>query len=87
LVFMEKGARDRRPTSHPGSDPSIGFSAEDLDAARELGDLHRELAAELPPHSQVRGLILRCGSHWSRLGAIPRNGLLGLRDDEEDQPD
>jgi hypothetical protein len=33
------------------------------------------MAAELTPHSQIRGLVLRCAGHWSRLGAIPRNGL------------
>jgi hypothetical protein len=33
------------------------------------------LAAELKPQSQIRGLVLRCAGHWSRLGAIPRNGL------------
>ena len=47
----------------------------DLDAARELAEFHRMLAAELTPHSQIRGLVLRCAGHWSRLGAIPRNGL------------
>jgi hypothetical protein len=64
--------------SLPGGKQGLGLSAEDLDAARELADLHRELAAELPPHSQLRGLMLRCAGHWSRLGEIPRNGLLGV---------
>jgi hypothetical protein len=80
---MEKGAHHLRPVSQ-AIEGRLALSAEDLDAARELADFHRELAAGLPPHSQLRGLVLRCGSHWSRFGAIPRNGLLGLRhgDDE-----
>jgi hypothetical protein len=47
----------------------------DLDAARELAEYHHLLAAELEPHSQLRGLVLRCAGHWSRLGAMPRHGL------------
>jgi hypothetical protein len=47
----------------------------DLEAARQLAEFHRMLAAELAPRSQIRGLVLRCAGHWSRLGAIPRNGL------------
>jgi hypothetical protein len=81
---MEKGAHDLRPVSQVNDGQELGLSAGDLDAARELADFHRELAADLPPHSQVRGLVLRCAGHWSRLGAIPRNGLHGVRhgDDE-----
>jgi hypothetical protein len=52
-----------------------GLTPIDLDTARELAELHRMLAAELPPDSRLRGLVLRCATHWSRLGAIPRNGL------------
>ena len=63
---------DRRGSVDPGLSPI------DLDAARELAEFHRLLAAELPPDSRVRGLVLRCASHWSRLGAIPRNGLAGV---------
>jgi hypothetical protein len=89
---MEKGAGDMRLASHPGDGDGtdrdgpvgLGLSAEDLDAARELADLHRLIAADLPPHSHVRGLMLRCAGHWSRLGAIPRNGLLGLQPRDED---
>jgi hypothetical protein len=80
---MEKGDCDMRLVSQPGDEPDPGLSVEDLDAARELADFHRMLAAELPPHSQLRGLMLRCGGHWSRLGAIPRNGLVGLRHGDE----
>jgi len=80
---MENGVDDMRLVSSPGDERDPGLSAADLDAARELAEFHRLLAADLPPHSRVRGLMLRCGGHWSRLGAIPRNGLLGLpRDDE-----
>ncbi|HEY5333609.1 MAG TPA: hypothetical protein VIJ21_08690 [Solirubrobacterales bacterium] len=46
-----------------------------LDTARELAELHRLLASELPPDSRLRGLVLRCATHWSRIGAMPRNGL------------
>lgn len=61
---------------HPPDAPrDPGLTAEDLDAARELAAFHRLLAADLPPRSRLRGLVLRCGGHWSRLGAIPRNGL------------
>lgn len=76
---MEKSTGDMRLVSMPrrGQDDP-GLCAEDLDAARELAEFHRMLAAELPPQSQLRGLMLRCGGHWSRLGAIPRNGLEGL---------
>lgn len=71
-----------RVVPHPGDEPhptdqpnDPGLTAEDLDAARELAELHRLLAADLAAHSQLRGLVLRCAGHWSRLGAIPRNGL------------
>jgi hypothetical protein len=84
LVHMEKGAHDVRLVSRPGGELDLGLSVEDLDAARELADHHRALAARLPADSQLRGLMLRCAGHWSRLGAIPRNGLLGLRPDDED---
>jgi hypothetical protein len=80
---MEKGESDIRLVSLPGDGHAPGLSAEDLDAARELAEFHRMLAAELPPHSQLRGLMLRCGGHWSRLGAIPRNGLQRLARDED----
>jgi hypothetical protein len=78
---MEERARDIRLVSHPEDEPAPqgpadpGLSPEDLDAARDLAAAHRALAAELAPHSQLRGLMLRCAGHWSRLGAIPRNGL------------
>jgi hypothetical protein len=82
LDVMADRACDTRLVSLPGDEPSTeekprdpGLSDEDLDAARELAELHRLLAADLAPQSQLRGLILRCGSHWSRLGAIPRHGL------------
>lgn len=70
-----------RLVSHPGdklppTDPADpGLTAADLDAAAELAEFHRLLAAELAPRSQLRGLVLRCAGHWSRLGAIPHNGL------------
>jgi hypothetical protein len=60
------------PHNRPG-DP--GLTPIDLDAARELAALHRSVACALPPDSRLRGLVLRCAGHWSRLGAIPRNGL------------
>lgn len=69
---MEEGAQDTRLVS-PRKD--LGLTEGDLDAARQLAELHRMLAAELAPKSQIRGLVLRCAGHWSRLGAIPRNGL------------
>jgi hypothetical protein len=81
---MEKSTGDMRLVSNPRSgQDELGLSAEDLDAARELAEFHRMLATELPPHSQLRGLMLRCGGHWSRLGAIPRNGLQGLTGDDD----
>jgi hypothetical protein len=67
---MEEGAQDIRPAP-----PRIDLGDADLDAARQLAEFHRLLAAELKPQSQIRGLVLRCAGHWSRLGAIPRNGL------------
>jgi hypothetical protein len=89
---MEEGARKMRLASHPGEgtqpdrrrpvDP--GLTPIDLDAARELAEFHRLLAADLPPDSQVRGLVLRCAGHWSRLGAIPRNGLAGVEHPDAD---
>ncbi len=80
---MDEGARDMWLASHPGCEPrpiedspsGLGLSDDDLDAARQLAEFHRLLAAELAPRSQIRGLVLRCAGHWSRLGAIPRNGL------------
>jgi hypothetical protein len=80
---MEEGAQDIRYVSHGGGGPApadegpkgLGLSDDDLDAAAQLAEFHRMMAAELTPHSQIRGLVLRCAGHWSRLGAIPRNGL------------
>jgi hypothetical protein len=80
---MDRRASDIRLVSPPGVDPdpsgegtaALSLTAEDLDAARELAEFHRMLASDLAPQSQLRGLLLRCGGHWSRLGAIPRNGL------------
>jgi hypothetical protein len=73
---MEEGAQDiRHAPNDADSPPGPNLSGADLDAARQLAELHRMLAAELAPHSQIRGLVLRCAGHWSRLGAIPRNGL------------
>jgi hypothetical protein len=80
---MDRSATDIRLVSHPGENPEpsgqrpadLGLTTEDLDAARELAEFHRMLAADLAPQSQLRGLLLRCAGHWSRLGAIPRNGL------------
>lgn len=89
---MEERARPIRLASLPGDGPAPhegprdpAFSPADLDAARELAGFHRELAADLPPHSRVRGLILRCAGHWSRLGAIPRNGLSGVEGGDREQ--
>jgi hypothetical protein len=72
-----------RLVSQPDNGPDLedqgpngsGLSIPDLDAARDLAEFHRMLAAELAPDSHLRGLVLRCAGHWSRLGAIPRNGL------------
>ena len=72
---MEERARPMVPVSHTGQESHPGLTAEDLDAARELAEFHRLLAADLAPRSHLRGLVLRCAGHWSRLGAIPRNGL------------
>jgi hypothetical protein len=82
-------AHDMRLVTHPGGEPDqtdrgqdgSGLTPGDLDAARELAEFHRMLAADLPPDSRIRGLLLRCGGHWSRLGAIPRNGLAGVERD------
>jgi hypothetical protein len=69
-MSMEEGAQDIRAVPQ-----GLDLEGADLDAARQLAEFHRMLAAELAPHSQIRGLVLRCAGHWSRLGAIPRNGL------------
>jgi hypothetical protein len=74
LVTLPGDEPDSRPEPR---DPS--FTVGDLDAAKELAEYHRLLAAELPPSSQLRGLVLRCAGHWSRLGAIPRNGLAEVK--------
>jgi len=66
----------RDPTDHDPEEHGLGSG--DLDAARELAEFHRMLAADLPPDSRIRGLLLRCAGHWSRLGEIPRNGLAGV---------
>ena len=67
--------RDDGPPPSEAAPDRLDLSNADLDAARELAEFHRMLAADLPPQSQLRGLLLRCAGHWSRLGAIPRNGL------------
>jgi hypothetical protein len=86
---MEQHATDTWLVSLPGGGPNPGegpgdprLTDVDLDAARELAEYHRLLAAELPPRSQLRGLVLRCAGHWSRLGAIPRNGLTEVERDD-----
>jgi hypothetical protein len=89
---MDEGARHMRLVSGPGSGPDPedpgpsgpGLSGSDLDAARDLAEFHRMLAAELAPDSRLRGLVLRCAGHWSRLGAIPRNGLAEAEPDDHD---
>jgi hypothetical protein len=85
---MEDRARDMRLVTAPGDGPDptqrardASFTDVDLDAARELAEFHRMLAAELEPRSELRGLVLRCAGHWSRLGAIPRNGLTEVAPD------
>jgi hypothetical protein len=39
----------------------------DTEAARQLADFHRDIAAELPVDSRMRAAALRCGGHWARL--------------------
>jgi hypothetical protein len=81
-----------RLVSQSGSEPDpddpapsgSGLSDADLDAARDLAEFHRMLAAALTNDSRLRGLVLRCAGHWSRLGAIPRNGLAGAEPDDRD---
>jgi hypothetical protein len=75
LLTVENRAQDIRHAPSDGVPPGPSLDRADLDAARQLAEFHRLLAAELAPHSQIRGLVLRCAGHWSRLGAIPRNGL------------
>jgi hypothetical protein len=72
---MDEGAPDIQHAPRDEATNGLSLEDADLDAARQLGEFHRMLAAELAPHSQIRGLILRCAGHWSRLGAIGRNGL------------
>jgi hypothetical protein len=89
---MKEGAEDIRFVSRHGERPAPsgedskgpGMSDADLEAAAQLAAFHRLLAAELTPHSQIRGLVLRCAGHWSRLGAIPRNGLAEAERRERD---
>jgi hypothetical protein len=90
LEIMEERAPDMRLVTLPGDEQDSGpqprdprFTATDLEAAKQLAEFHRLLAADLAPSSQLRGLMLRCAGHWSRLGAIPRNGLTGLERDED----
>jgi hypothetical protein len=86
---MDRSAHDIRLVPLPGDEPDpsgagpgdLGLTVEDLDAARELAEFHRMLASDLAPQSQLRGLLLRCAGHWSRLGAIPRNGLARVERD------
>ena len=80
-----------RLVSHPGDEPPLahgsddpGLTAADLDAAGELAELHHLIAADLAPHSRLRGLVSRCAGHWSRLGAIPRNGLAEVEHRDRD---
>jgi hypothetical protein len=89
---MEERARDMRLVSTPDDELTApeeprdpGLTQEDLDAARELAEFHRLLAADLAPRSRLRGLVLRCGGHWSRLGAIPRNGLAEVERRDRDR--
>lgn len=52
-----------------------GLSDADAEAARELAENHREIAARLAPGSRLRGLMLRAGGHWSRLAGLPKSFL------------
>ncbi len=54
-------------------DPRL--STADAEAARELAESHREIAARLAPGSRLRGLMLRAGGHWSRLAGLPKSFL------------
>jgi hypothetical protein len=71
------------PDSHDRPD-GRGLTPIDLDSARELAEFHRLLAADLPPDSRLRGLVLRCAGHWSRLGAMPRGGLAEAEPDGQE---
>jgi hypothetical protein len=51
------------------------LSTKDLDAAERLASFHRELVAQLPADSELRGLALRAGGHWARLAGLPRRDL------------
>jgi hypothetical protein len=51
------------------------LSTADAEAARELAESHREIAARLAPGSRLRGLMLRAGGHWSRLAGLPKSFL------------
>ena len=75
MVNMDEGAQDIRHAPSDRAPNGLELNEADLEAARQLAEFHRMLAAELTPHSQIRGLVLRCAGHWSRLGAIPRIGL------------
>ena len=72
---MDEGAQDIQHAPRDEGSKGLELEEADLEAASQLAEFHRMLAAELTPHSQIRGLVLRCAGHWSRLGAIPRNGL------------
>jgi hypothetical protein len=49
----------------------------DIEAAQRLAEFHREVAAELPATSRMRGVALRCATHWSRLAGSRRRALAG----------
>lgn len=52
----------------------LSLEAEMIAAAR-IADHHREVAADLPPSSELRALSLRCAERWDRIGRRRPQGL------------
>ncbi len=60
LVAEDTGSVAQRPA------PMLG----EVDAARALAEFHQDVASQMPLESEMRGVVLRCSTHWKHLATI-----------------
>ncbi len=54
----------------PDIEPALALS--EIEAAAQLAQAHREIAATMPLESNLRALALRSATRWDRIGqAVP----------------
>jgi len=63
----------------PDIDPALALS--EIEAAAQLAQTHREVAARMPLESNLRALALRSATRWDRIGqAVPAARLRAVRE-------